>query len=192
MSGFSSFTGKFRVHKEAPHQRTAKVTKRPRESLVCNQCKRAKLRCDRRHPCSSCTRRNEAALCSYQRTSPGSSHSATAEERLAHLESLVKDLMQDPNLGRSENNNTPVEGHSVGDPGVADQRMDEGRYVGSTHWSAILDDIQELKTAVAHRQDDPESTIITKFDQRVYYFWITPRLPLGPDYRPASPSQGGG
>jgi hypothetical protein len=38
---------------------------------------------------------------------------------------------------------------------VADQNLDEGRYVGSTHWSAILDDIQELKTAVAHRQDAP-------------------------------------
>lgn len=156
MSHFSSLTGKFRIHKEATHEPTTKVTKRPGESLACNQCKRAKLRCDRREPCSSCTRKDAAARCSYQQASPDSNHSATAEDRLAHLESLVKDLMQNPNLGRSENSITSVETRSAENPREADQSLDEGRYVGSTHWSAILDDIHELKAAVARRQDAPE------------------------------------
>lgn len=159
MSDFSSLTGKFRIRKEAPQDPAAKVTKRPRESLACNQCKRAKIRCDRRTPCSSCTRKDEAAICSYQRISPGSSHSATAEDRLAHLESLVKDLMQNQNLRRPGINPAPAEDHSTEDPGVADQGLEEGRYVGSTHWSAILDDIQELKVAVARREDVPEPSL---------------------------------
>lgn len=157
MSDFSSLTGKFRIHKEAPQDPTAKVTKRPRESLACTQCKRAKIRCDRRHPCSSCTRKDEAAICSY-RTSPGSNHSATAEDRLAHLESLVKDLIQNQSLEQPGISTIPAEDQRTGDSRVADQKLEEGRYVGFTHWSAILDDIQELKVAVARRDDVPDTS----------------------------------
>lgn len=64
--------------------------------------------------------------------------------------------MQNPNLGRSENSITSVETRLAEDPREADQNLEEGRYVGSTHWSAILDDIHELKAAVARRQDAPE------------------------------------
>jgi hypothetical protein len=65
--------------------------------------------------------------------------------------------MQNQNLGKPGINTVPAEDQSTGDPRASDQNLEEGRYVGSTHWSAILDDIQELKIAVvAHREDVPE------------------------------------
>lgn len=62
--------------------------------------------------------------------------------------------MQNSNLAQPANNT--MGDQSSGDTRVADQNLDEGRYVGSTHWSAILDDIHELKTAVARREESPE------------------------------------
>ncbi|KAK9320542.1 hypothetical protein V1517DRAFT_329144 [Lipomyces orientalis] len=54
MSDFSSFTGKFRARRNTLQESSAaKVTKRYRESLACNQCRKSKLRCDRAQPCSS-------------------------------------------------------------------------------------------------------------------------------------------
>lgn len=165
MNDFSNLTGKFRLD-----SLTSKVTRRPRESLVCNQCRRSKLRCDRGQPCSSCVKRDEAASCSYQR-SPGSrnvsSRSAVAEDRLMHLEDMVTQLIQKPAstilndvaLFAGKPNTPPILPH---DPAGSAQpeRTDEGRYVGSTHWSAILDDIHELKAVLGvplaeENNDDP-------------------------------------
>jgi hypothetical protein len=64
--------------------------------------------------------------------------------------------MQNQNLRQPEHNSAPVEDQSTEDPRVTDQSLEEGRYVGSTHWSAVLDDIQELKIAVTRREDSPE------------------------------------
>lgn len=155
MTDFSRLTGKFRVHKEASD--TANPTKRTRESLVCSQCRKAKLRCDRQRPCGSCVKKDEGELCSYQRPLHG-----TAEDRLAHLESLVKDLMQD--LTPSSSANHPISVPAKDQEGYSDPRVpvqisnDENgaRYVGSTHWSAILDDIHGLRAALSQRDDSPE------------------------------------
>lgn len=66
MADFSIFTSKFRAHKNDSHESpAARVMKRPR--LMCNQCQKSKLRCDRGHPCSSCVKKDEASACSYQR-----------------------------------------------------------------------------------------------------------------------------
>ncbi|KAB8079468.1 hypothetical protein BDV29DRAFT_164481 [Aspergillus leporis] len=65
MSNISRFTGKFRARIEpsALHETlAAKVTKRQRASLVCDQCRKSKLRCDKGQPCSSCVKRHELML----------------------------------------------------------------------------------------------------------------------------------
>ncbi|KAJ6123243.1 hypothetical protein N7512_005708 [Penicillium capsulatum] len=153
MSSFSTLTGKFRIHKDGPSD--AKNAKRPRDSLVCKQCRKGKLRCDRRHPCSSCVRRDEAILCSYEKHHQENGAKDAAEDRLDHLESLVKDLMQAPGLGQSQIPAPPKESPFEEEPKTQAQRpvdsASESRYVGSTHWSAILDDILELKVALGHR-----------------------------------------
>ncbi|KAJ5387268.1 hypothetical protein N7509_009809 [Penicillium cosmopolitanum] len=159
MSDFSSLTGKFRIRKEA-----GGASRRPRESQACTQCRKAKLRCDLQRPCGSCMRKDETALCSYQRTLTGPNQSDTAEDRLAHLESLVKGLMQDSTSASSKpsvDHTIPLlEGQSNDcDPRVSFQATDgenRARYVGSTHWSAILDDIQGLRAALSQQDDSPE------------------------------------
>ena len=127
---------------------------------MCNQCRKSKLRCDLGQPCSSCIKRDEAAACTYQRP-PGlvvdNSLHAVAEDRLLHLESMVKHLMQNqpsPQLGTNLLSAKPVAppdlphdlGEDVGQPRSA--QVDSTRYVGSTHWSAILDDLHELKVVL--------------------------------------------
>ena len=157
MSDFSTLTGKFRIQKDSPND-AAKIVKRPRESLVCNQCRKAKLRCDRRQPCNSYVPRDEAPLCSYQKLPPGNGQNGAAEDRLAHLESLVKDLMQNPALGPLGKDPVTSSGKAPGEEVKLPcqspiENPTETRYVGSTHWSAILDDIHELKNALSHQEE---------------------------------------
>jgi hypothetical protein len=167
MADLSSFTGKFRAQKNGSHESPAtKVIKRPR--LTCNQCQKSKLRCDRGQPCGSCVKKDEAAACSYQRL-PGSridvSRNATAEDRLLHLESTVKKLIQSQASVESGNNAIYAEhvalpeSHDAAGKAVDEPRSDQTgntRYVGSTHWSAVLDDIQELKAVLGSSADAQE------------------------------------
>lgn len=151
MADFASYTGKFRAHKPGLHDSSAgRVVKRNRESLVCNQCRISKLRCDRAQPCGSCIKRDEAAACSYQKPIIGneSTRRVPAEDRLMHLEAMVKELMQSRASPKSMT--PPVQPHDpVHSTSHADEDdNDEIRYVGSTHWSAILDDIHELKAVL--------------------------------------------
>jgi hypothetical protein len=173
MADFSSFTSKFRAQKSSSHESPAtKVIKRPR--LTCNQCQKSKLRCDRGQPCGSCVKKGEAAACSYQRSQLSGpridvSRNATAEDRLLHLESTVKKLIQSQASAESGNNSiyeehvALPEGNDAATKAVDELRSGQTgntRYVGSTHWSAVLDDIQELKavlgsSAVVREDEDP-------------------------------------
>lgn len=158
MADFSSLTSRFRAYRTGPQESlTSKVVKRPR--LACNQCQRAKLRCDRGQPCSSCLKKGEATICVYQQL-PGprssTSRNVVAEDRLKHLESLVKQLM-DNKVSDQAGNNIPeadisVPNGSRNPPEAGNEEFskhpEDTRYVGSTHWSAILEDIQELKVVL--------------------------------------------
>lgn len=167
MADISAFTGKFRASKNGLHDSTsAKVIKRPRESLVCNQCKKSKLRCDRGHPCGSCIRRDEASSCNYHRISISkheNNRQTVAEERLVHLESIVKQLMQGPSSAHRPHNETspkPITPPTLcQDVTKIETKSQDGShvYVGSTHWSAILDDIQELKAVLGRNIDNQET-----------------------------------
>jgi hypothetical protein len=167
MADFSSFTGKFRAEKNGSHESPAtKVIKRPR--LTCIQCQKSKLRCDRGQPsCGSCVKKDEAAACSYQRLSGSRidpSRNATAEDRLLHLESTVKKLIQSQASVESGNNGIYAERVALPGQDAAAKAVDElrndqtgnTRYVGSTHWSAVLDDIQELKAVLGSSADVQE------------------------------------
>lgn len=168
MADISTFIGKFRASKGGLHEvSSAKVIKRPRESLVCNPCRRSKLRCDRGHPCSSCIKRDEASSCSYHRVSvsrPENNRQTVAEERLVHLESMVKQLMQSqPSTQRPHAEPSPK---PITPPALlqdvtnieSQPQTDNHEYVGSTHWSAILDDIQELKAVLGKSLENQENT----------------------------------
>ncbi|KAH7163362.1 hypothetical protein B0J13DRAFT_538425 [Dactylonectria estremocensis] len=144
----------------ASHQ-TRAIT-RNRDRLVCTECRRRKLKCDRSTPCSSCVRRGVSSSCAYQppgRTSEDDlQRRLQAEERLEHLEKLVQQL-----AAQQSEATTVSSGHSslcgYGLSGLelsagssrrlSDSTSDDLIYNGSTHWSAMLQDIQAVRSAMA-------------------------------------------
>ncbi|KAL6412065.1 hypothetical protein AUP68_04446 [Ilyonectria robusta] len=123
---------------------------RNRERLVCTECRRRKLKCDRSTPCSSCVRRGVSSSCEYHRSGrileDGRQRRVLAEERLEHLEKLVHQLATQ----RSEA--TPASSgqglSTILSGGPTDSAVDDLFYNGSTHWSAMLQDIQALRSAM--------------------------------------------
>ena len=155
--GLQNFTGKFRAYREGiSGSPSSKVTKKPRESLVCNPCRQSKLRCDRGQPCGHCARRYQGTACSYQQYAVPKSkpiRNSVAEDRLLHLEVLVKELMQTQSSSRASNTVMPTKpitppAMSQDLTGDVDEISNETGYVGATHWSALLEDIHELKAAL--------------------------------------------
>src|ERR1700761_2178575 len=72
MADYSSWTSRFRaIPREVPESR---VTKRPRDSHVCVQCRKAKLKCDRNLPCASCVKRGDTANCAYPQSLGGNAN----------------------------------------------------------------------------------------------------------------------
>ena len=97
-------------------------------------------------PCSSCAKRNDNDSCAYESSrSSGTSRRgkiSQAEARLEHLEGLVKALSQSQNVPapddlvnhsaeKTQSNNSVAPNHSI--------------YHGATHFSAVLEDVEELR-----------------------------------------------
>lgn len=160
MADISAFTGKFRVPKQTQATTPTKVQRRPRESAVCKQCRASKLRCDRGRPaCGNCVKKDAADQCNYDHSinrRTATQQQNIAEDRLAHLESLVKELIQ--NQSASNPGSEPMlplmTPEDSPDKETIDRagpgRNDQGDYVGFTHWSAILDELDGLKADLVH------------------------------------------
>ena len=130
-----------------------KIT-RNRELRACTEFRRRKLKCDRQLPCIACTRRNEATFCVYEtsfaelfsRQGQGHGHRSQAEARLEHLERLVQELSQSRQAVANQ------DGTSSGVQCGRNELQNESLHNGATHWSAMLEDIDELRAAI--REDD--------------------------------------
>lgn len=130
-----------------------KIT-RTRELRACIECRRRKLKCDRQFPCDSCARRNEPKSCAYERNfgGPQSEHGRRlqAEAKLQHLEQLVQELSQ----SRQTFANHDESNHGVNKvPLGKDEMTTNSFYNGATHWSAMLEDIEELRTTIREPED---------------------------------------
>ncbi|OQE37704.1 hypothetical protein PENCOP_c009G07388 [Penicillium coprophilum] len=93
---------------DEPRLQRASINRRSKPQLSCNLCRRRKLRCDRKEPCSTCTVRGLALSCAYPsnqtpaqcRRVPGAPEvhrgrpHATVQDRLGQLEQIVVSLMQ--------------------------------------------------------------------------------------------------
>ena len=138
---------------------------------------KSRLKCDRKHPCSTCSTRGLALSCSYPNSHHAVSQDGTAritrpkgsvQDRIVQLESLVESLIpktatveqqqqqqqqQDAITIESDTPtsiNTPEnEEHTApSTPSEYGSMMScrtGVKYVGSTHWVAVLDGISELK-----------------------------------------------
>jgi hypothetical protein len=93
-------------------------------------------------------------VCNYQKSSLLTSVNPSkyrSEDRLSHLESIVKELVRSeaPERPASDTFDIANDYREVTGNETGSQERDTMNkpYVGSTHWSAILDDIHELKVA---------------------------------------------
>ena len=155
MSQQSRFTGKFRAQTPISNQSSnSKVVKRARESLVCTQCKASKTRCDRRQPCGNCIRRNIAPACGYNPSDGSNIDIGKIGHKLTHLESMVKQIMQNQTSMQSDGQSASFfpavaqdgpESQFQATNAVQDDQSNRATYVGSTHWSAVLNDLLDLK-----------------------------------------------
>lgn len=141
------------------------VITRHRERLACIQCRRRKLKCDRASPCNACLRRGDEALCLYQRAPPADRTEAARQmeidDRLQRLERLVRNLTQAKNAsvsGASEPSRSVSsrEGQShvrFDDAQTSSVQWSDGIHRGDTHWSVMLNDIQDLYLDIKSQSD---------------------------------------
>jgi len=141
------------------------VQKRNRTQLSCTSCRHGKLKCDRQQPCSQCVRKGRASQCTFPMTPR--KPVVSLQNRLKHLESLVKDAMTAQNPAAqgalSNSNDTPNGNGSASSsslhipsslhgqdqangqqiPASGQVLFSRGQtYVGATHWAAILEDVR--------------------------------------------------
>ncbi|KAK0651866.1 fungal-specific transcription factor domain-containing protein [Cercophora newfieldiana] len=148
---------------EQQHQQHQQV-KRTRILLSCAACRMSKLKCDRQQPCSQCLKKGRADGCAYA-PKPQKPvlvpRSMTA--RLKRLEAMVRDMMD---AGGADGDGVAtlmrerqrlLQQQGMGDDGEGSPIEKEethgqvvfGRattYVGATHFMAMLDDIEDLKS----------------------------------------------
>ncbi|RDW56468.1 hypothetical protein BP6252_14141 [Coleophoma cylindrospora] len=140
--------------------------RRDKVQLSCDPCRHRKLKCDRQHPCGTCSRRGLTNSCNYATTSSTTpdaprpvapQQSTSLHGRLSELESLVVTLMKGQSLPtppapKSPRPSSPLadvvpenEAASPADPGILKLRESGTSYVQSAHWEAILTKIRGLK-----------------------------------------------
>ncbi|OBT97530.1 hypothetical protein VE01_04490 [Pseudogymnoascus verrucosus] len=160
MAGFSSYIGQFRAEGDGHrHKSLRNGVKRNRPRLSCAPCCARKLKCDRGRPCEKCVKRNDDDACTYDSPPETPQNNAGAwvepQEKLLQLEKLVMQLMEsescgiqraDPHIITRPQTDDAIP--NLGTEGHLHQDSSETRYSGSTHWSTILDNIQELKTTM--------------------------------------------
>lgn len=67
--------------------------KRNRTQFSCTHCRHAKLKCDRKSPCSLCVKRGRAEQCTFLPAANRKKPAVSMQSRLRHLEGLLKDVM---------------------------------------------------------------------------------------------------
>ncbi|KAI0181731.1 hypothetical protein GGR52DRAFT_53381 [Hypoxylon sp. FL1284] len=170
--------------------------RRDKAQLSCNLCRRRKVKCDRQRPCRTCSLRGLAVSCSYPpdatSSRPSDRDPSTVQNRIRELESLVHILMQraaskttsntvsappaDTAVSRATDGSPDSDGSGGERPGtgiltLTHNSPGEVNYVDGAHWSALLDNISELKDCF------PETT------EPALHSRLTPAVV--PDYGPS-------
>ncbi|KAI1108405.1 hypothetical protein F5Y14DRAFT_436275 [Nemania sp. NC0429] len=156
--------------------------RRDKPQLSCNLCRRRKMRCDRHHPCSTCERRGLSSSCTYVTGGGVSTSSASVQDRLKTLETLVvsymnqnegarlNSLMQ-ASPGTRELDASPA----PSDVGGLKSSSTETKYHDMTHWDSVLDAISELKEDYSQSDNSrptlatPEPPSISSLDSPLLY-----------------------
>ncbi|KAF5655655.1 transcription activator acu-15 [Fusarium heterosporum] len=164
---------------------SASRLRKHRERLACAECRQRKLKCARQSPCGSCVRRRDATSCFYEvfndRSDRDRLRHTQAPERLEHLEQLVGLLAGQRSVTTNKVQYvTPAaelpQGLDIAEPTIASSssRSDLCYQAGSgtTHWSAMLDEIQALRSTLDPLEDN--DTCDGDFQRQCEAFWSDP------------------
>ncbi|KAI1098953.1 fungal-specific transcription factor domain-containing protein [Jackrogersella minutella] len=131
-------------------------SKRTRVLLSCAPCRNSKLKCDRATPCGQCLRKGRPDGCLYaprpEKQKPGKSMAS----RLKKLESMVRGMIDTEGSTHMASINKKAAQQDPGGVVVHGERNIS--YVGGTHFMAILEDIEDLKSYFDDPNEDEEET----------------------------------
>ncbi|KAB5563299.1 hypothetical protein GE09DRAFT_777776 [Coniochaeta sp. 2T2.1] len=124
--------------------------KRTRVLLSCAPCRTSKLKCDRGQPCSMCVKKGRTDGCLYaprpEKTRPAKSMAA----RLKRLEGMVRGMIPGDEAGGALSGAQASAESGDFSQGRGQVIVGSGgkttTYVGATHFMAMLDDIEDLKS----------------------------------------------
>ncbi|KXH52920.1 fungal specific transcription factor domain-containing protein [Colletotrichum simmondsii] len=135
----------------------AAAAKRSRVLLSCGPCRASKLKCDRSEPCGQCLKKSRPEGCVYAPKPEKQKPAKGMASRLKRLEGMVRTMMDEgggvAGAGPGGPQTTGAAAEAVEEEkGVAQpggQLVQGGRastYVGATHFMAILEDIEDMKS----------------------------------------------
>ncbi|KAI0119965.1 hypothetical protein GGR51DRAFT_2985 [Nemania sp. FL0031] len=138
---------------QPPHGTTSTSsapTKRTRVLLSCHPCRSSKLKCDRATPCGQCLKRGRPDTCAYAPRIEKSKPAKTMAARLKRLEGMVRGMVELEPGGKGHGLGDSAQGRNPSGSVVHSEQTTN--YVGGTHFMAILEDLEDLKTYF----EDPE------------------------------------
>ncbi|KAI1765965.1 fungal-specific transcription factor domain-containing protein [Hypoxylon sp. FL1150] len=131
--------------------------KRVRALLSCHACRSSKLKCDRATPCCQCLRKGKPEGCVYAPRPEKRRPAKTMAARLKRLEGMVREMIDTDDAG-----NVPVAGQKheqePGTGAVVVHGPKATSYVGGTHFMAMLEDIEDLKSYFEDSTEDGDET----------------------------------
>ncbi|KAI4867238.1 hypothetical protein F4820DRAFT_213039 [Hypoxylon rubiginosum] len=131
--------------------------KRVRVLLSCHPCRNSKLKCDRATPCGQCLRKGKPDGCLYAPRPEKRKPAKTMAARLKRLEGMVREM-----IDTDDSVHIPVARQNTAqDPSTAAVVVHGPKatnYVGGTHFMAMLEDIEDLKSYFEDSTEDGDET----------------------------------
>ncbi|CAI6337700.1 unnamed protein product [Periconia digitata] len=131
--------------------------KRARPQLSCAPCRQGKLKCNREQPvCDQCSKRARHDACRYV-PPPQNKRQQNMRGRIRNLEDMVVNLLNQKEQEQKANGTSDSESKPTKDK-QGQLRIsnsgNEANYVGAYHWSAVLQEIEDVKTSLDEGAED--------------------------------------
>ncbi|KAI1138774.1 fungal-specific transcription factor domain-containing protein [Hypoxylon sp. FL0543] len=125
--------------------------KRTRVLLSCAPCRNSKLKCDRATPCGQCLRKGKPDGCLYAPRREKEKPAKSMAARLKRLEGMVRGMIDTDGIGPSSDRKTAQEQTARG---LLVQGQKAQTFIGGTHFMAMLEDIEDLKSYFEENDED--------------------------------------
>lgn len=142
---------------ENPKKGSGRKRPRIREPVVCNHCRKSKVRCDRKSPCKPCRDRGLETQCAYSHhsrhsrpNSPAVSAAQSARQLVTPPSTEIDLLAFEQPETQSFDGEIPSVKHANGAFTGSDF---ETRLIGGTHWMAVCSDLPVVEAIMKKTTD---------------------------------------